>query len=153
MCLNLSHPDELAPGRISSGWLMASAEWHPDDLRCCPMSFRWHNVIGNLGHPDEIAPGCISSGWLMTNAGCHPDDLRFCPGIRWHNVIWALSLRDKLAPGRMSSGWLMTNAGCHPDDLWCPYLIRMTNDQRRISSGWLTMFPYMSSGWQRIFEP
>ena len=57
-----SHPDELAPGCISSGWFMANAECHLDYLQCCPMSTGWHKVIWTISQPDELAPGRISSG-------------------------------------------------------------------------------------------
>ena len=41
----LSHPDELAPGRISSGWLKDTAVCHPDDWRMCLMSSGWDNYV------------------------------------------------------------------------------------------------------------
>ena len=43
--LNLSHPDELAPCRISSGWLKDTAVCHPDDLLYCLMSSGWDNYV------------------------------------------------------------------------------------------------------------
>ena len=63
-----SHPDELAPGRISSEWLKDTAGCHPDKLGYCPISSGWHNIIWTLSHPDELAPGRISSGWLKDAA-------------------------------------------------------------------------------------
>ena len=118
------HPDELAPGSISSRWFMTNAGCHPDDLPCClmssgwhneistssHMSSGWHNEISTSSHPGELVRDHISSRWPMTNTGCHPDDVLCCPiSSGWLNVIWTLSHLDDLAPGRIS--W-------HLDDLW-----------------------------------
>ena len=46
---------------------MGDSWCHPDDLRCCPISSGWPNVIQTLSHPDELAHGRISPGWLMSN--------------------------------------------------------------------------------------
>ena len=91
---------------------MGIAGCHPYDLRYCSIPSRWHNVIWTLSHPDELAAGRISSGWLLDTAVCHPDD------ISYH---------------LMSSGWLSRN--------W--YLIRMSNNNVIMSSGWHRL-PFLS---------
>ena len=70
----------IAPGRISSGWLLTNAGCHPDDIAnvipkssgClsyyqyfsrmtygrCIMSSGWH-TLPFLSHPDEIASLCL----------------------------------------------------------------------------------------------
>ena len=168
----LSHPDDLAIGSLSSGWLMANVLCHPDDIRSFPMSSGWHNVSWFLCHPDEIAPSRISSGWLMTNAGCHPDDLWCClmsSGWDNYNLIpkssgWlsysqylirmtyrrCICHPDDLPGVGISSGWVTANSLCHPDDILFHFM----------SSGWLNWGWFlirmsygnviMSSGWDTL---
>ena len=111
----LSHPDDLAIGSISSGWLMVNVLCDPD-IRNFPKSSGWHNISWTLCHPDEIAPilsissgwHCrISSGWL-TMLPCV---------IRVRKLIWSLSHPDDLDILNISSGWLIVNVLCHPDDI------------------------------------
>ena len=127
--LILSHPDDLAILRKSSGWLMDIAGCHPDNLRYYPNSSGRHNVISTLSHLDALDPDRISSGWLMAGALCHPGDLP-CAGI--------------------SSGWLTANSLCHPDDTpfhlmssgrlnLARYLIPMNYGNVIMSSGWDTL--------------
>ena len=72
------HPDNLAPGGVSSGWPMTDAVCHADDLQCNLvdpggiMKWKWNET---LCHPDYLAPGGISSGWLLAHAVCLPNDI------------------------------------------------------------------------------
>ena len=59
----LSHPDELAPGRISSGWLMCDALCHLDDLAGVGSSSGWVTA-NSLCNPDDTPFHLMSSGWL-----------------------------------------------------------------------------------------
>ena len=113
---------------------MDIAGCHPDDLRYCIISYGWHNVIWTQSHPDELAPGRISSGWLMANAVCDPVDLRYYPTM---SSGWDTDLIPK------SFRWL---------SCW-QYLIRMTYGQCRMSSGWLTMLPYVTRMTLRHLNP
>ena len=102
---------------------------HPNDITKSE-----HNVSWNLCHPDEKAPERISSRWLMTNAGCHLDDLQCCPmSSKWDNY--------NLIP--KSSGW-------HSH---FQYLIQMTYRHCRMSSGWLTILPYLIRATQSHLNP
>ena len=131
---SLSHPDELAIGSISSGWLMPNVLCHPDDITefrvSHPDDFWWmqdvirmtYDVV--LCHPDDIRNFTKSSGWVsywqylirMTYAQC-------IMSSGWHNVFWTLK----------SSGWVS----------YCQYLIRMTYVRCSMSSGWLTILLYV----------
>ena len=135
---NLSHPDDLAIGSISSRPLMPNALCHLYDIRSFSKSSRWHNVNWTLCHPDvrnnlitkssgwlslshpyDLAIGRISFGWFMANVFSHPDDIRsFHKSSGWNDVGWILCHPDEIAPGRISSRRRMTNEGCHPDDLF-----------------------------------
>ena len=112
---NLSHPDELAPGRISSELLMVNAGCHLDDPQCSPVigmtyrnsnhkSYGWFSPWPYL---IQMTYGqCImSSGWLR----CYPKS------SRWHNEIWVSNPDDLLE--------LIS----HPDEIWqIHYVIWMT---------------------------
>ena len=115
---------------------MVNAWYHPDDLRCRPMSSRWHKVYQTLSHRDGSAHVRISSEWFMDIAVCHPDDFRCCPmSPRWHNVscewpwycpmpsgwhtVIKILCNPELASCHISSGWVMVNAGSHPYDFRC----------------------------------
>ena len=88
-------PDELAPDRISSGWLMADA----------------------LCHPDDIAGVGISSGWVTANSVCHPDDNPFhLMSSGWHNWGWYLTQRS-YGNVIMPSGWDTLPFLSHPDEI------------------------------------
>ena len=90
----LSHPNELAPDRISSRWLMADESCHPDDLAGVGISSWW--VTANpLCHPDDIPVHLMSSRWL--NWG------RYFIRMNYGNVI-------------MSPRWDTLPFLCHPDD-------------------------------------
>ena len=132
----LNHPDELAPGRISSGWLMVNAGCHPDDLRYFPVSSGSHGVIQNRSDPGELASvsyliwmtygQCrIPSGWLTM--------LSMLSG--WHGVIQPLSHPDELAPGRISFGSLMDIVVGNLNNFWyCSMSSRWHNVIWKLSS-------------------
>ena len=81
--LTLSHSDDLVPGRISSGLLLAHVVCHPDDLRSYSKSSGWHDeiwvrhldyLLDVISHRDKLrhihyvtrvtyAPTLNSSGW------------------------------------------------------------------------------------------
>ena len=130
--LAISHPDELAPSRISSRWLMANGGCHPDDLRCCPMSSGWHNVIWIWSYPDELASGRISSGWLITHAVSNPDGIRcYSKSSWWHDEIWV----------RVSHPDDLLNVTSHPDvlrQIHC--VIRVTQSPTLKTTGWENRF-------------
>ena len=123
----LCHPDVIAPGHISSGWLMTNAARHPDDLRY--YLILWHNVIWILSHPDELAPDRISSGWLIADACCHPDDLAGVGISYWLVTAKALCPLVDIPFHLKSSGWLN----------WSWYLIRMSYSNVILSSRWDTI--------------
>ena len=90
---------------------------HPDDLRYCPISSGWYNVIWNQSHPDELSPGRISSGWLLDTAVCHPDDISYhhmSSGSLSRN--WYL-IRMSYDNVIMSSGWHTLPFLSHPDEI------------------------------------
>ena len=96
---------------------MDTAVCHPDDLRYCPISSRWHNVIWTLSHPDELAPGRISSGWHLSTTIWHPDDIsyhRMSSG--WLSRNWYL-IRMSYDNSIMSSGWHRLPFLSHPDEI------------------------------------
>ena len=96
---------------------MVKARCHPEDLRCCLMSSRWHNIFHVLSHPDELAPGRMSPGWLMINVRWLMN-LWYCSmSFGWDNIIWSLSHPDDFAIVTVWSGWLMANVLCHPQDI------------------------------------
>ena len=113
----LSHPDNLAIGSNSFGWLMTKAPCHRNDAA---LSHSDDKMRFKPCYPDNLVPGSISSGWLMANGVCDPDDLRcYHLSSGWHIDILTLSHPDKLAPGSTSPGWLMANELYHPNDLGC----------------------------------
>ena len=70
----LSHPDELAPGRISSGWLLDTAVCHPDDISYHHMSSGW--LSRNQYHIRMSYDTVImSSGWHTLPFLSHPDEI------------------------------------------------------------------------------
>ena len=91
----LSHPHELAPDRILSGWLMSDALCHPDDLADFGSSSGCARV-NSLCHPDGIPFHLMSSGWV--NLGC------YLIQISYGNII-------------MSSGWHTLPFLSHPDEI------------------------------------
>ena len=96
---------------------MAIAGCHPYDLRYCPISSGWHNVIWTLSHPDELTPDRISSRWLLDTAVCHPDDIsyhRMSSG--WLSRNWYL-IRMSYDNVIMSSGWHRLTFFSHPDEI------------------------------------
>ena len=115
-----SHPDEIWPGAVSSGWHRVQLTLcHPDDLRKLWMSSRWHNTL-TISQPDEILPIANSYRWLRLQISlCHPDNMG-------HLII---SHPDEVLPIAKSSGRLREQLSfiCHPDDLlhrqWVYWLI------------------------------
>ena len=111
---------------------------HPDDLRYCPISPWWHNVIWTLCHTDKLAPGRISSGWLKCAAVCHPDEITnwILKSSRWLNYCqYLIRMTFNYCPYliRMTKFLVvshpdeLTDGISHPDDLWTlQYVIRMT---------------------------
>ena len=96
---------------------MGIAVCHPDDLRYCPISSGWYNVIWNLSHPVELAPGRISSGWLLDAAVCHPDDIsKHHMSSGWLSRNWYL-IRMSYDNVIMSSGWHTLPFLSHPDEI------------------------------------
>ena len=90
---------------------------HPYDLRYCPISSVWHNVIWTLSHPDELAPGRISSGWLLYTATSHPDDISYRHmSFGWLSRNWYL-IRMSHDNVIMSSGWHTLPFLSHPDEI------------------------------------
>ena len=70
----LSHPDELAPGRISSGWLLDTAVCHPDDISYHHMSSGWlsRNQYQIRMSYDTVI---MSSGWHTLPFLSHPGEI------------------------------------------------------------------------------
>ena len=104
---SLSHRYEIRPGAtssgwhnvsisISSGWLIADALCHPEDLAAASLSHRYEIRPGATSSGWHNVSISISSGWLIADALCHPDDL---------------------AGVDISSGWVTTNSLCHRDDV------------------------------------
>ena len=93
----LSHPDDLAPSRISSRWIMGIAQCHLPDLRYCRMSSGWHNVIKVLSYPDELVwwylirmiygQCSMSSGWPR----CTPTLESSGQNLIFHYTLWLIS--------------------------------------------------------------
>ena len=100
------HPDDLAVGNISSGWLMANALCHSDDLRFYPMLSGRHDVIWTLSHPDKLAPDRISSDDLWP--------MLYVIRMTYHTIICH---PDDSADVGISSGWVIATLLCHPDDM------------------------------------
>ena len=70
----LSHADELAPGSISSGWLLDTAVCHPDDISYHHMSSGWLSrnwYIIRMSYDNVI----MSSGWHTLPLLSHPDEI------------------------------------------------------------------------------
>ena len=70
----LSHPGELAPGSISSGWLLDTAVCHPDDISYHHMSSGWLSrnwYIIRMSYDNVI----MSSGWHTLLLLSHPDQI------------------------------------------------------------------------------
>ena len=117
-----SHPDDIWPGAVSSGWHRVQLTLcHPDDLRKLWMSSGWHNTL-TISQPDEILPITKSSRWLRLQISlCHPDNIG-------HLII---SHPDEVLPIAKSSGRLREQLSfiCHPEDLlhrqWVYWLIYM----------------------------
>ena len=103
-----SHPDKLAPGYISSGWLVADVLCHPDEIiNLISKSSGWLSYSQYLIR--MIYGHCkMSSGWLAI--------LAYIIRMRYRHLIPKSSGWLK-AIGSITSGWLMDFAGCHPDDL------------------------------------
>ena len=75
--LVISHPDEIRPGTISSGWHMVQLTLcHPGDLgKLLRVSSGWHSTL-TISLPDEILPIAKSFGWLRVQISlCHLDDI------------------------------------------------------------------------------
>ena len=68
--------DDLAPGGISSWWLMDSAVCHRMAYNATK-SYRDDNEIWTLCHPVDLALGGISPGWLMALCSI---------SSRWHTM-------------------------------------------------------------------
>ena len=69
----LSHPDELAPGRISSGWVLNTAVYHPDDIYRHMSSgwLSWNWYLIRMSYDNVI----MSSGWHTLPFLCLPDEI------------------------------------------------------------------------------
>ena len=70
----LSHPVKLAPGSISSGWLLDTAVCHPDDISYHHMSSGWLSrnwYIIRMSYDNVI----MSSGWHPLPLLSHPDEI------------------------------------------------------------------------------
>ena len=68
------HRDELAPGRISSGWLLNTAVCHPDDISYHHMSSGWlsrNRYLIRMSYDNVI----MSSGWHRLPFVSHPDEI------------------------------------------------------------------------------
>ena len=77
--VSLSHPDEIRPGAISSGWHRVQlTSCHSGDFGKLRMSSGWHSTL-TKSHPDEILPSAKSSGRLREQFSfiCHPHDLLY----------------------------------------------------------------------------
>ena len=113
--VTLCHPDEiinLIPK--SSGWLNYSQYLIRMTYGHCRMSSGW--LMANaLCHPNDLAGISISSGWVTANSVCHPDDiLDHLVSSRWLNWSWYLSWvtamllchpDERYASFLKSSGW------------------------------------------------
>ena len=69
----LSNPDELDPGRISSGWVTVNSLCHPDDMPYHLMSSGWLNwswFFIRMSYGNVI----ISSGWDTLPFLSHPGE-------------------------------------------------------------------------------
>ena len=103
---NLSHPGRLA---ISSGWLMANAICHPNNLWChlpssgwlksltvhgqCSMSSGWHTIT--TSHQDDLAE--VVSHLDELQLIHYVLQLTYAPTLkssRWHSEIWVNHLVD-----------------------------------------------------------
>ena len=74
LCWCLSRPDELAPGRISSGWLLDTAVCHPDDISYHRMLSGWlsrNRYLIRMSYDNVIMP----SGWHRLPFLSHPDEI------------------------------------------------------------------------------
>ena len=70
----LSHLDELAHGRISSGWLLDTAVCHPDDISYHHMSSWWLSrnwCLIRMSYDNVI----MSAGWHTLPFLSHPDEI------------------------------------------------------------------------------
>ena len=131
----LCHPDEIAPGRISSGWQMQDvirmtydvALCHPGEItNLIPKSSGWLSYSQYLirmtyrrciCHPDDLPGVGISSGWVTANSLCHPDDILFhLMSSGWLNWGWFL-IRMSYGNVIMSSGWDTLPFLSHPDEI------------------------------------
>ena len=69
-----SHPDELAPGRISSGWLLDTAVCHPDGISYRHMPSGWLSrnwYLIRMSYDNVI----MSSGWYTLPFLSHQDKI------------------------------------------------------------------------------
>ena len=127
---NQSHPDDIAIGSISFGWLMANVLSHPDDKRSFHKSSGWNDVGWILCHPDEIAPGRISSRILMSNAWCHSDviRMRFDPQVIKMTQLLSVSHPDDLWTLQHVTRMTYNINLCNPEDIMTfePQVIRMS---------------------------
>ena len=124
----LSHPDELAPGRISSGGILDTAACHPDDLSYHRMSSgrlsrNWYLI--RMSYDNVI----MSSGWQRLPFLSHSDEIANFD-FPHHAVAFQRFRIIRMTYGhcRMSSGWPTLLAFVirmkwliwslsHPDDL------------------------------------
>ena len=112
----LCHLDEIAPGRISSGWLMTNAEFiqMTYDVALCFNALRHVLILKSsrwLSYSQYLIRMTygrrrISSRWLTM----------WHYVIRMRKLIRSPSHPDDLAIASISSGWLVDIAGCHPAD-------------------------------------
>ena len=132
-----SHLDDLALGRISSGWLMAHVVGHPDDIPYYPMSSGWQNEIW-VSHPDDLL-GVISDPDVLRQIYyvvrityaphlSHLDKIthfkfsQFAVALQhfWSFVVrkrWRATTCCEKSKFAISSGWLKNGSVCHLDDM------------------------------------
>ena len=165
------YPHCFSSGRISCGWFMDTAVCHPNNLRYCPMSPGWYNIIQTLSHLKLLAVSHLDDSWSMQDVIWMTYDVALCG---WHNLVQTIRHPDELAPGRISSDCPMVNAMCQPDGLRCCHMspgwhnVIETLSQPdklapgRISSGWLMniavcrpndlLYCPMSFGWHNVIQ-
>ena len=103
---SLSHRYEIRPGANSSGWHNGSID----------ISSGWL-IADALCHPDDLAGVDISSGWVTANSLCHPDDIPFhLMPSEWVIFGW-LIVRTSYGNVIMSSEWGTLTISSHPEEI------------------------------------
>ena len=136
---------------MSSGWLM--------NLWYCSMSFGWDNIIWSVSHPDVLPIGSIWSGWLMVNVLtvlCYLYDItKVEPYVIRMRELLVASHPEDVWPIRDVIRMTYEVVLCHRNEItnlipkssewlnYSQYLIQITYVHCRVSSGWLTMLPYV----------